>query len=67
MKNRAVVLTVTAVLVLLAAAHLLWRPSAAPPSQEPLVALSSASFSGFQNTFDGDSNVPRLVLLLSPT
>jgi hypothetical protein len=66
MKNRAVVLAVAAVLVLLAAAYL-WGPSVAPPGQEPLVTLSHANFEGFQNAFDGDFDVPRLVLLLSPT
>jgi hypothetical protein len=66
MKNRAVVLAVAAVLVLLAAGYL-WGPSVAPPGQEPLVTLSIANFDGFQNAFDGDLDGPRLVLLLSPT
>ena len=66
MKNRAAGLAVAAVLVLLAVAYL-WRPSVAPPGQEPLVTLSNANFDGFQNAFDGDFDVPRLVLLLSPT
>jgi hypothetical protein len=66
MKNRAKALTVAAILALLAAAYL-WGPSAAPPGQEPLTTLSSANFDSFQNAFDGDSDAPRMVLLLSPT
>ena len=65
MKKRAVVLALAAVLVLLVA--YLWAPPVAPPGQEPLVTLSNANFDGFQNAFDGDFDVPRLVLLLSPT
>jgi len=45
----------------------LWGPSSVPPGQEPLVALSNANFSDFENVFDGDLDTPRLVLLLSPT
>jgi hypothetical protein len=66
MKKRAVVLAVVGVLVLLAAAYL-WGPPVAPSGQEPLVTLSNANFDSFQNAFDGDFDVPRLVLLLSPT
>jgi hypothetical protein len=66
MKKRAVVLAGAAVLVLLAAAYLR-GPSVAPPGQEPPVTLSNANFDGFQNAFDADFDVPRLVLLLSPT
>ncbi len=66
MKKRAVFLAATAILVLLAAVYL-WGPSSVPPGQEPLVTLSGANFSEFENAFDGDTDVPRLVLLLSPT
>ena len=66
MKKKAVLLATTAILVLLAAVYL-WGPSSVPPGQEPLVTLTSANFSEFENAFDRDTNVPRLVLLLSPT
>lgn len=66
MKNRAIALTVAAILALFVTAYL-WGPSTAPLGQEPLVELSSANFDRFQKAFDGDSDVPRLVLLLSPT
>lgn len=66
MKKRAVPLAATAILVLLAAVYL-WGPSSVPPGQEPLVTLSSANFSEFENAFDRDVDAPRLVLLLSPT
>ena len=66
MKKRAALLAATTILVLLAAVYL-WGPSSVPPGQEPLITLSSANFSEFENAFDGDADAPRLVLLLSPT
>jgi hypothetical protein len=66
MKKRALVLAATAILVLLAAVYL-WGPSSVPPGQEPMVTLSGANFSEFESAFDRDADVPRLVLLLSPT
>jgi hypothetical protein len=65
-KNRAVVLAIVAIVLLLAAMYLR-GPSSVPPGQEPLVALSNANFSDFENAFDRDSDASRLVLLLSPT
>ncbi|OLC99368.1 MAG: hypothetical protein DMG35_06865 [Acidobacteria bacterium] len=66
MKKRAALLAATAILLLLAAVYL-WGPSSVPPGQEPLVTLSSANFGEFENAFDRDAEVPRLVLLFSPT
>jgi len=66
MKKKSIVLVVIAVVLLLAVVYL-WGPSLVPPGQEPLVALSNANFSDFENVFDGDLDTPRLVLLLSPT
>ncbi len=66
MKKKAVLLATTAILVLLAAVYL-WGPSSVPTGQEPLLTLTIANFSEFENAFDRDTNVPRLVLLLSPT
>jgi len=66
MKKKSIVLAVIAVVLLLAVVYL-WGPSSVPPGQEPLVALSNANFSDFENAFDGDLDTPRLVLLLSPT
>jgi hypothetical protein len=65
-KKRVIVLAVI-VFVLLMAVVYLWGPSSTPPGQEPLVALSNANFSTFENSFEGDLDTPRLVLLLSPT
>lgn len=65
-KKRVIVLPVIAAVLLLAAVYL-WGPSSVPAGQEPLVALSNANFSDFENTFDDDLGTPRLVLLLSPT
>ena len=66
MKKKSIVLAVIAVVLLLAVVYL-WGPSLVPPGQEPLVALSNANFSDFENVLDGDLDTPRLVLLLSPT
>jgi len=64
--KRAIVLAVAAVLVLVGVRYL-WGPSSVPPDQEPLITLSSANFSEFERAFDADTDIPRLVLLLSPT
>jgi hypothetical protein len=65
-KKRAVVLAMIVVVLLLAVVYL-WGPSSVPSGQEPLVALSNTNFSDFENAFDRDSDIPRVVLLLSPT
>lgn len=65
MKKEAVILAALA--VLLFSAWYLWGPSKTPPTQKPLLMLSTANFSEFESTFDEASDSPRLVLLLSPT
>ena len=65
-KKRTIALTVTAVLVLLLVAYL-WGPSSVPAGQRPLLTLSRANFSEFEKAFDADAQVPRLLLLFSPT
>jgi hypothetical protein len=57
---------VTAVVVLLTAAYL-WVPGSAPRGQQPVVTLSEGNFGEFEKAFDFEADVPRLVLLLSPT
>src|SRR6267154_2045746 len=64
--KRLIAVGVAAVLVLLAVAYL-WGPGSAPRGQEPVVTLSEGNPAEFEKAFDADSNVPRLVLLLSPT
>lgn len=64
--KRIIVASVAVVLALLGGMYL-WGPSRVPPGQEPLVMLSSANFSEFENAFDSVGDAPRLVLLLSPT
>lgn len=66
MSKRTVFLVAAAIVVLLLAAYL-WGPSSVPSGQEPLLTLSRADFSQFENAFDREADVPRLVLLLSPT
>jgi len=65
-RSRLIAVGVTAVLVLLAAAYL-WGPGSAPRGQDPVVTLSEGNLGEFEKAFDAETNVPRLVLLLSPT
>jgi hypothetical protein len=57
---------VTVVFVLLAGAYL-WGPGSAPRGQQPVVTLSEGNLGEFEKAFDAETDVPRLVLLLSPT
>ncbi len=66
MKKRAVIVAVLALVSALAFAYL-WGPSAVPLGQEPLTVLSTSDLGKFVSAFDGDADVPRIVLLLSPT
>jgi hypothetical protein len=65
-KKRLIGVVVAAVFVLLAAAYL-WGPGSAPRGQAPVVTLSEGNFEEFEKAFDAEADVPRLVLLLSPT
>lgn len=65
-RERLIGVGVAAVLVLLAAVYL-WSPGSAPRGQDPVVTLSEENLGEFENAFDGETDVPRLVLLLSPT
>lgn len=64
--RRAILWAAVAAFLLLAIVYL-WGPSKVPPGQQPLLTLSSTNFSDFQKTFDAETDVVRLVLLLSPT
>ena len=66
MKRRAILVVVAAIVVLLAIVYV-WGPSSVPAGQQPLVTLSQANWSEFAAAFDADPNVPRMLLLLSPT
>jgi hypothetical protein len=66
MKRRTILIAVVAVVLLLVIEYL-WGPSSVPAGQKPLVTLTNANLSEFAAAFDADSNVPRMVLLLSPT
>ena len=66
MKRRAILAVVAAIVVLLAIVYV-WGPSSVPAGQQPLVTLSQANWSEFAAAFDADPNVPRMLLLLSPT
>ena len=67
MTKRAISVAATAVVVLLLGTAYLWGPSQAPTGQPPLLSLSSANFNEFSAAFDADADVPRMLLLLSPT
>lgn len=66
MKRKAIIAGVLAALLLLVAAYL-WGPSSVPQGQPPLLTLTAENFSEFETAFDGDTSVPGVVLLLSPT
>jgi hypothetical protein len=66
MKKGAVVIAALAALLLSAWLYLC-GPSKTPPRQKPLLTLSTANFSQFENAFDEAADAPRVVLLLSPT
>ncbi len=66
MKKLAIIVTGIALILLLAVLYL-WGPSSVPAGQEPLTVLSNGDLREFAAAFDGDADVPRMVLLLSPT
>lgn len=66
MKKKLIVIAAIA-LFIGAAALYLWAPGSVPPGQKPLLKLMPANISQFSEAFDADGNLPRLVLLLSPT
>jgi hypothetical protein len=66
MKRKGIIAGVVAVLLLFVAAYL-WGPSSVPHGQPPLSTLTAGNFGEFETAFDGDTSVPRVVLLLSPT
>ncbi len=66
MNKRVVILAAIAALLLFAGLYL-WGPSKTPPTQKPLLTLSTANFSEFEAIFDEAADAPRMVLLLSPT
>lgn len=67
MKKKFIILGVVLAAILLVAIYLLQGPGSVPAGQLPLTTLTSANTSAFEAAFDGDADLPRLVLLLSPT
>lgn len=67
MKKRLVVLGIVVAVVMLAAVYFLRGPGTVPAGQQPLTTLTSANAGAFESAFDADANLPRLVLVLSPT
>ena len=45
----------------------LWGPTTTPAGQPALVTLSNNNFAAFESAFDDAADVPRLLVLLSPT
>jgi hypothetical protein len=64
--KKIVILAVVAAILIFAGVYP-WGPSKTPPTQKPLLTLSTANFSEFEVEFDQVTDAPRLVLLLSPT
>jgi hypothetical protein len=66
MKKRVIFVAAIAILLALVAGYL-WGPSSVPAGQKPLTVLANEDLNQFASAFDRDAEVPRLVLLLSPT
>lgn len=65
-RNR--LLFIAALLLLAVGAWYAFQPSQTPPSQPPLVTLTSVNFANaFYSVLNSDTNAVRLVLLVSPT
>jgi hypothetical protein len=65
-RKRLIGVVLTAAILLFAVAYL-WGPGSAPRGQQPIVTLSEGNCGEFEKAFDAEADVPRLVLLLSPT
>lgn len=66
MKKKLIVAAVAVIVVVIGALYL-WMPGKVPADQQPLITLSSSNMGQFESTFDGGVNIPRLILLFSPT
>lgn len=66
MKKKLIIAAVVAIVVALSALYL-WMPGKVPADQQPLVALSSSNIGQFESAFDGGVDMPRVILLFSPT
>lgn len=66
MTKRLIIIGAIALAVVLLAFYL-WVPGPTPQGQPPLVKLTADNTSQLTSAFDADPDVPRLVLLLSPT
>ena len=67
MKRKRLIGVVIAVVLVLLTATYSWGPGSAPSGQPPVVTLSEGNSGEFEKAFDAETDVPRLVLLLSPT
>jgi hypothetical protein len=67
MKRKAVVILAALGALLFFTGVYFWGPSKTPPTQKPLLRISTANFSEFEAAFDETPDAPRIVLLLSPT
>ena len=67
MKKKGLIVVGIAAICLLRAAVYFWGPGTAPQGQSPVVTLSEKDLPEFAKAFDAEPDVPRLVLLLSPT
>jgi hypothetical protein len=67
MKKKLIVIAVVAAVVVLGAIYVLGGPGIVAAGQQPLTALTSTNAGAFEAAFDANADLPRLVLVLSPT
>jgi hypothetical protein len=66
MKGKLAICLAAGVLLLIGGWYF-WGPSSVPAGQEPLLTLSGANLDDFENAFDAQADLSRLILLVSPT
>jgi hypothetical protein len=65
--KKSLIIVVAIAALVVAAAFYLWAPGSVPRAQKPLVQLRGPDVVQFESVFDAAHNMPRVVLLLSPT
>lgn len=65
--RKRLIFVVAILLAVVAAGFYLWLPGAVPRNQKPLVKLTPVNVTKFEAAFNQADDMPRLVLLLSPT
>lgn len=66
MKKKLIVAAIVVIVAVLGAFYL-WAPGKVPADQQPLITLSSSNIGQFGSAFDDRTDIPRVILLFSPT